>query len=200
VVVVSAVYLARTWVEQGLQAWDQRWIDAIAASAFTFPAGLWFEAWGSSAFLIPLLLVAVVLLVRAGYLFRAATLVVGYLSTKGLVLGAWQLWDRARPESVAGGIAAPVLHSFPSGHAVNAVVMFGLIGVFWWRASRSMVERATILPAVGLVVLLTCLGRVRLGTHWPSDIIAGLVIGLVWLAALGLAVVLAERAGRMRVA
>jgi undecaprenyl-diphosphatase len=78
--------------------------------------------------------------------------------------------------------------------------MFGLIGVFWWRASRSMVERATILPAVGLVVLLTCLGRVRLGTHWPSDIIAGLVIGLVWLAALGLAVVLAERAGRMRVA
>jgi undecaprenyl-diphosphatase len=192
---VLAVALTRRWVDHGLQAWDERVLRALADSSFSVPQGLWFEAWGSSAFLVPMLVIAVVLLARAGHLFRALTLLVAYVLNKGLVLGAWQLWDRARPELVAAGIAAPGLHSFPSGHAVNAVVLFGLIGAMWWRASRSVVERALIVPVVGAVVLLTCIGRVRLGTHWPSDIVAGLAIGSIWLAGLIVAVALAERSG-----
>jgi undecaprenyl-diphosphatase len=188
-----AVGVARVSIDHGLQGWDQRVLDAIAASWFSFPTGLWFEAWGSSAFLLPLLAVAVVLLAGWGQVLRAATLIVGYLLTKGLVLGAWQLWDRARPESIADGIAAPALHSYPSGHAVNALVVFGLLGCFAWRASRSAVERGLVVLVITSVVGLTCLGRVRLGAHWPSDILGGLVIGAVWLAGLVTAVVLAER-------
>lgn len=194
VVVIATVSIARGWVDQGLQAWDEQVLAQLAESWFSYPAGLWFEAWASSAFLVPMLVVAAVLLIRGGHLLRALTLLVGYLSVKGLVLGAWQLWDRARPEMIAGGIASPGLHSFPSGHAVNAMVMFGLLGIYWWRASRAGVERCLIVAAIGLVIALTCVGRVRLGTHWPSDVAGGLVIGIAWLVALGFAVALAERA------
>ncbi len=194
VVVIVAVRSARGWIDGGLQRWDERLLQELAGSWFSYPAGIWFEAWGSSAFLVPMLIVATILLVRSGYLFRALTLLVGYLSVKGLVLGAWQMWDRTRPEMIAGGIAAPGLHSFPSGHAVNSVVMFGLVGLYWWRASRAYSERCLILLVVASVVALTCLGRVRLGTHWPSDIVGGLVIGFTWLCGLGLSVAMAEHA------
>lgn len=184
----------RRWADQGMQAWDERLLRAFSDSAFSFPAGLWFEAWGSSAFLLPMLVVAVVLLIRGGHLFRALTLLVAYVSIKGLVLGSWQLWNRARPELIVDGIAAPGLHSYPSGHAVNSVVLFGLLGAWWWRSSRSAGERALCVVVVTAVVALTCLGRVRLGTHWPSDIIAGILIGLAWLAGLAVAALVAERA------
>jgi membrane-associated phospholipid phosphatase len=32
------------------------------------------------------------------------------------------------------------------------------------------------------IVCITGLARVRLGTHWPSDVIAGIVIGVAWLS------------------
>lgn len=191
-VAALVVTAGRRWADQGLQAWDERLLRALSDSWFSFPAGLWFEAWGSSAFLLPMLVVAVVLLVRGGHLFRALTLLVAYLSIKGLVLGSWQLWNRARPELIVDGIAAPDLHSYPSGHAVNSVVLFGLLGAWWWRSSRSPVERALCVVVVTAVVALTCLGRVRLGTHWPSDVVAGLLIGLAWLAGLVVAVAAAE--------
>ena len=193
-VAVLATSLARRWHHRGLDAWDERVLEKIVASPFTFAQGLWFEAWGSSAFLVPMLLVVVVLLVRSRFPFRASTLAVAYVLNKGLVLGAWQLWDRARPDSVADGVAAPGLHSFPSGHAVNAVVLFGLLAAMWWISTRNSLERAAAVLLMGGVVALTCLGRVRLGTHWPSDILAGLIIGSVWLAGLLVAMVWAERA------
>lgn len=192
-VAVLATLLARGWHDRGLEAWDERVLEAIVASPFSFAQGLWFEAWGSSAFLVPVLLIAVVLLAWNRFPFRALTLTIAYVLNKGLVLGTWQLWDRARPDSVAEGVAAPGLHSFPSGHAVNAVVLFGLLAAMWWLSTRSTLERATAVLLATSVVVLTCLGRVRLGTHWPSDIIAGLIIGSVWLAGLVVAMVWAER-------
>ncbi|MDX1530494.1 MAG: phosphatase PAP2 family protein [Rhodothermales bacterium] len=189
------VRVGQRWAEDWMQAWDEQALrDFVASGRLSFPDAIWFEAWGSSAFLIPLLVAALFFLLRGGWLLRALTVVVAYFGLKGLVFGSWQLWNRARPDFVADGVATPPLHSYPSGHAVNSVVIFGLLASFWWRASGSWAERALIVLAVGAGYSMTSVARVRLGTHWPSDIVAGTVIGAAWLAGLLVALWLAERA------
>ena len=60
--------------------------------------------------------------------------------------------------------------------------MYGILAFLWIRASRSWLERATAVVLLLALVSVTGIARVRLGTHWPSDIIAGFVIGVAWLA------------------
>jgi undecaprenyl-diphosphatase len=33
-----------------------------------------------------------------------------------------------------------------------------------------------------LILLTVCIGRIYMGEHWPSDVIAGLALGLGWTA------------------
>ena len=76
--------------------------------------------------------------------------------------------------------------------------MMALYGVFVWmwiRGSRSAVERgvSVLLPAAAIVDV--ALARLRLGSHWPTDVTGGVVIGAVWLAVVIAALSRAEAAG-----
>jgi undecaprenyl-diphosphatase len=73
------------------------------------------------------------------------------------------------------------LHSYPSGHVALALSVYGILAYLWIRASRSWVERALAVLLLAGVVLVTGAARVRLGTHWPSDVLAGLIIGVCWM-------------------
>jgi len=63
--------------------------------------------------------------------------------------------------------------SFPSGHAQNATVVWGIIAI----RQRSWRVRAAILALIGLVAF----SRLWCGVHWPVDVAGGLVIGLLLL-------------------
>ncbi|MFW6202519.1 MAG: phosphatase PAP2 family protein, partial [Gemmatimonadota bacterium] len=101
---------------------------------------------------------------------------------------------RARPTIILDGLASPGFASFPSGHTAKSVALYGLLTWFWIRASGSALERAIALLAFAGIISLVMFGRLRMGVHWPSDIIAGLLLGLVWLSALVLALWRAETA------
>jgi membrane protein DedA with SNARE-associated domain/membrane-associated phospholipid phosphatase len=89
-----------------------------------------------------------------------------------------------RPELVA---MPPDSYAFPSGHALRATVIFGLLAVL---LARPLSERWRWLPysLATLPILGVGLSRVYLGVHWPSDVLGGIALGLVWVAALGLAI------------
>lgn len=71
--------------------------------------------------------------------------------------------------------------SFPSGHVVFfswALVL--LLVCLAGRLPRPFLVAASVVA--GLALLLACLGRIYLGEHWPSDVLAGLALGMGWTA------------------
>lgn len=192
---VLAVGLAaggRQLADAGMAERDRQQLVAfLAGSPLSFQAAIWFEGWGSSAMLIPLVLVAIVVAARAGRTLVALTLAAAYLLHDPLVFLMGWVWPRARPDLVAGGIASPPLHSFPSGHTVQAIAVYGLLAWLWARRSASVAERLLAAAAVALLTAVIAGARLRLGTHWPSDVWAALPLGIAWL----LVCVLALRAG-----
>ena len=87
------------------------------------------------------------------------------------------LFARHRP-----GLADLVTYSFPSGHATGSMAFFGLLVYLAFRADGPPWRR--ILAVVGAVLAVVLIGasRVYLGEHYPTDVVGGWAVGLVWLA------------------
>lgn len=82
--------------------------------------------------------------------------------------------DRARPPNPAVDTG---LGSFPSGHVIHAVVIFGLVPFLLWVLTRKRALLRAGFVLFGVVVLSVAVSRVRLGAHWPSDVISSMLIG-----------------------
>ena len=80
--------------------------------------------------------------------------------------------------------------SFPSIHTANATVV-GLIRSWWWHQSiMAWGDRFLIIPIlVGVVGVCSAiaLSRIELKKHYPIDVLAGLLFGVLIVALLGIA-------------
>ncbi|MGE0860527.1 MAG: phosphatase PAP2 family protein [Gammaproteobacteria bacterium] len=93
-----------------------------------------------------------------------------------------ELVQRSRPEIFAALVPLPASSSFPSGHAAQ-VAAFALAVAL--RPGTRTAWPAWI--ALGLLVMLVCLSRVYLQVHYPSDVMAGALAAMLWVAALRVA-------------
>lgn len=118
----------------------------------------------------------VVLVGMSGFRCRVMALV--YPAT---FLGVWlatdvlrELIDRTRP--LGGG----EIESFPSGHLVQSVFIAGMVSTAVGVLSRSSGRVPGALRVVlGLFVALTAFHRIHREDHWPLDVAAGMLLGLV---------------------
>lgn len=70
--------------------------------------------------------------------------------------------------------------SFPSGHAMSATVVYGTVAYLATRLQVRRLHRVITLACAAIVIVLIALSRLYLGVHYPSDVIAGVIIGLAW--------------------
>ncbi len=193
----QTVSLIGTWMQQVGQGWlaleltDSAFFVGLVAAAGTLPV-LLFSLYGGvvadrrSKLQIVMVCQALLLLEAAALCFIVVLLVRGRRRLAGYVavsvLGAQLvsisvkvIVERVRP--CVDLASCPDTTSFPSGHAVGAAA-------FWITAAILMLpvvgRRAWALLAVPPLVALT---RVLLGVHYPSDVLAGLLVGGCWAAA-----------------
>lgn len=151
--------------------------------------------WAGHALVVfPLMFIASAVSAWRGRPLYAAALFLGQLLSEVAVLSGWDFWPRERPalSLEKGNMLGEMFQSFPSGHVVHAVFAFGLLAYLWFRSTRSTAQRVAAAGLWIVVSLSVAFGRLRLGAHWPSDVLGGMILGITWLSVVVLAL---HRAG-----
>ncbi|MCW3060095.1 MAG: rane-associated phospholipid phosphatase [Capsulimonas sp.] len=85
-------------------------------------------------------------------------------------------------------------YSFPSGHSLIAMVVYGLIGYFLMHLLKGRVSKAVVGTLTALLIVAIGVSRSYVGVHYPSDVLAGWAAGFPWLVTcLGLHEILSRR-------
>jgi undecaprenyl-diphosphatase len=101
-------------------------------------------------------------------LFAGATLIFTALANGGI---KW-LFARTRPEVLTDPLTS---YSMPSGHSSAAFAFFLVLAVLAGRGQPPRMRLAWLLLG-SLPALSIALSRVYLGVHWPTDILAGMLL------------------------
>src|SRR5918997_2230091 len=72
-------------------------------------------------------------------------------------------------------------HSFPSGQAMESLVVYGTLAYFDVLALRGWSKRALSVGGVAVLVIMIGFSRAYLGAHYISDVVGGFAAGGAWL-------------------
>jgi undecaprenyl-diphosphatase len=112
---------------------------------------------------------------RRAALMLAVSVITGvFLSSS---LKAW--FSRPRPELIPPDVVAYTA-SFPSGHTTLSAVVYLTLGALLCRTQASTAIKTYILGCAAFLTGIVGVSRVYLGVHWPTDVIAGWLVGGTW--------------------
>lgn len=156
---------------------DLRLAVAIQAAGFPLALADFFNtiAAGVPAFVVVLVVIAVFVGVHRRDL--AVPMVVGAMAALApvpmkLIVG------RPRPLPDLVHVVAMLQDlSFPSGHAMYAMLSYGLLAVLLEATTMPLLARRPLQVGCALVVVLVGVSRIVVGAHWPSDVLGGYVWG-----------------------
>ncbi len=136
-------------------------------------------ALGTGAVVMVVVVVAALFLALTDHRISALLLLVA--TAGGLVLNdvLKLTFHRPRPHVFTWATHASST-SFPSGHAMSAIIVYATIAYLAARLEKHRWERWLTFFVAALIIGLVCISRLYLGVHFPSDVLAGLLIGLAW--------------------
>ena len=165
-----------------LERVDHQGMQAIHAHATPFLTHLaLFLSWiGSPRELLPALTVVAIILWLRGIKRDTGILLVA-VGGAGVIDTALKLhFKRIRPD-VPWALVHEHSFSFPSGHSVAAIALYGIVTYLLWRHLHDLIERVAVITCALLLIIGIGLSRIYIGVHYPSDVAAGYLTGLLWL-------------------
>ncbi|BAL91761.1 putative phosphatase [Actinoplanes missouriensis 431] len=136
---------------------------------------------GGRGFMIPLVALLVLMLIIRRRPRPALYLVVTGLGAMILDPSLKALIGRVRPVVEVPVATAPG-NSFPSGHALGSMVVYGMIVLVFLPAVRRR-WRPFFIGAAAVIVAAIGFTRIALGVHFLSDVLAGWLLGVAWISA-----------------
>jgi len=132
-----------------------------------------------------ILLITAILISRRFKSWRPINLSLLALLLLNLVVGASKLlFGRTKPSTGFDLFFTDSGLSYPSGHAANAVLSWGMIAYLIFRYShKEPFEGLRLTWFVSIISSLVCLASLYRNTHWFSDLLGGLFIGSALLVA-----------------
>lgn len=165
------------------QAFDEavlRWISTRHTPALD-GAMLEITALGTATVVMMIVCVAALFLMLTRHKYSALLLLVATAGGLILDLVLKLRFDRPRPHVFTWGTQA-VSSSFPSGHAMSATIVYSTVAYLATRLQKRRLARWLTMLFAAVVIVLICFSRLYLGVHYPSDVVAGVVVGLSWAA------------------
>jgi membrane-associated phospholipid phosphatase len=71
--------------------------------------------------------------------------------------------------------------SFPSGHALMSATFYGTLIYLVWKNIKNEPAKYALIICLLLLIFLIGLSRIYLRVHYPTDVIAGFCLGIIWL-------------------
>lgn len=186
--VLTLVELTDDVMEGDTQAFDE-WalrlmrthenVDVPIGPAWVQQAAVDVTALGSNTVLLFVAVTAMVFAVMVG---RRDILGFLFLSSAGalaLNLGLKLVFARERPD-IAPHLTHVSTYSYPSGHALMSAAIYLSFAAIIAALAHGHLPRIFILAIAFLIAGAVGISRVYLGVHYPTDVVAGWMIGTAW--------------------
>jgi len=72
-------------------------------------------------------------------------------------------------------------YSFPSGHSMISAAFYGLLIYLIYKYVDNKVLKYTLMSLLSILIILIGCSRIYLGVHYASDVIAGILISIIYL-------------------
>src|SRR5829696_3809175 len=166
----------------GLRQWDES-VNHWLAEHRTGALDGFTSAWTKLMDTLPAVCVALVVEAKLALRRRwddMLLVVTGLALELAVFLSVNALVDRPRPDVERLG-SLPNTSSFPSGHVAATIVLYGSIALFVTLARRGATVQWLAWSGVVLFAGCVAFSRVYRGMHHPSDVLAGMVLGIACL-------------------
>ncbi len=175
---VTQQVLANTWIRR-LDEWIYERDFLLITPGKTPTMVMLVDDLGLRSITAIFLMITAIIISRRFKSWRPINLSILSLVLLNLVVGLSKLlFGRSKPSSGFDLVFTDSGLSYPSGHAANAVLTWGIMAYLIFRYShKEPFEGLRLTWFVSIITIGVCLASLYRNTHWFSDLLGGLFIG-----------------------
>jgi membrane-associated phospholipid phosphatase len=175
---VTQQVLANTWIRR-LDEWIYERDFLLITPGKTPTMVMLVDDLGLRSVTAIFLIITAIIISRRFKSWRPINLSILSLVLLNLVVGVSKLlFGRSKPSSGFDLVFTDSGLSYPSGHAANAVLTWGIMAYLIFRYShKEPFEGLRLTWFVSIITTGVCLASLYRNTHWFSDLLGGLFIG-----------------------